>query len=298
MRYYNVGDDIFLFGFSRGAYTARFLAEMLDHVGLLSAGNEEMCRFAWKAFQKWQCRTEATEKEREQKKFLMNYMFAFRETFSRPVHRYVSFPTRFQGTELTTCSIRFLGLFDTVNSVPRFENALMKRSKFPYTARSTAKVIRHAVAIDERRAKFRQDLISELKPTREAHYRRRHHHLHLWDEAETEKKAEVDEMTRGRASTESHTDPLERVQPRLQVPRFRDSSEVSGVRSLSPNMGGGKEEDGDSFMTSASQDSLFAMRRNNGIWASDEDSDGEEQDIKEVWFPGCHAVSVSLLPPS
>jgi uncharacterized protein (DUF2235 family) len=36
MRYYLPGDDIFLFGFSRGAYTARFLAEMLDHVGLLS----------------------------------------------------------------------------------------------------------------------------------------------------------------------------------------------------------------------------------------------------------------------
>lgn len=53
MRYYNVGDDIFLFGFSRGAYTARFLAEMLDHVGLLSAGNEEMATFAWKAFERW-----------------------------------------------------------------------------------------------------------------------------------------------------------------------------------------------------------------------------------------------------
>ncbi|KAF2441362.1 hypothetical protein P171DRAFT_488916 [Karstenula rhodostoma CBS 690.94] len=48
MRYYNPGDDIFFFGFSRGTYTARFLAEMLDHVGLLSAGNEEICDFAWK----------------------------------------------------------------------------------------------------------------------------------------------------------------------------------------------------------------------------------------------------------
>jgi uncharacterized protein (DUF2235 family) len=65
MRYYTPGDDIYFFGFSRGAYTARFLAEMLDHVGLLSvsrsvvmvisdrltltqAGNEEMCQFAWK----------------------------------------------------------------------------------------------------------------------------------------------------------------------------------------------------------------------------------------------------------
>jgi uncharacterized protein (DUF2235 family) len=39
MRYYTPGDDIFFFGFSRGAYTARFLAEMLDHVGLLSVSN-------------------------------------------------------------------------------------------------------------------------------------------------------------------------------------------------------------------------------------------------------------------
>jgi len=30
MQYYSPGDDIFMFGFSRGAYTARFLAEMLD----------------------------------------------------------------------------------------------------------------------------------------------------------------------------------------------------------------------------------------------------------------------------
>jgi uncharacterized protein (DUF2235 family) len=40
MRYYTPGDDIYFFGFSRGAYTARFLAEMLDHVGLLSVGTE------------------------------------------------------------------------------------------------------------------------------------------------------------------------------------------------------------------------------------------------------------------
>jgi uncharacterized protein (DUF2235 family) len=39
MRYYTPGDDIFFFGFSRGAYTARFLAEMLDHVGLLSVSD-------------------------------------------------------------------------------------------------------------------------------------------------------------------------------------------------------------------------------------------------------------------
>jgi uncharacterized protein (DUF2235 family) len=50
MRYYRPGDDIFMFGFSRGAYTARFLAEMIDHVGLLSQGNEELIRFGISTF--------------------------------------------------------------------------------------------------------------------------------------------------------------------------------------------------------------------------------------------------------
>jgi len=79
---------------------------------------------------------------------MYTFMKNFRETFSRPVHR-----------------IRFLGLFDTVNSVPRFESAWMQRTKFPYTARSSAKVIRHAVSIDERRAKFRNDLVSGSNQT-------------------------------------------------------------------------------------------------------------------------------------
>lgn len=89
-------DDIFLFGFSRGAYVARFLAEMLDHVGLLSSGNEEMARFAWKAFAQWQERQDRTEEEAKKKKAMFIYLQAFRETFSRPVRR-----------------IRFMGLFDT-----------------------------------------------------------------------------------------------------------------------------------------------------------------------------------------
>lgn len=157
MRFYSPGDEIYIFGFSRGAYIARFLAEMLDHVGLLSHGNEEMVSFAWKAFSQWQCRRAAGEDDVEgqmKKRQMYEFMKGFRETFSRPVRR-----------------IQFLGLFDTVNSVPRFETAWMERSKFPYTARSSAKVIRHAVSIDERRAKFRQDLMYQ------SHKHHREHHL-------------------------------------------------------------------------------------------------------------------------
>ncbi|PKX88906.1 T6SS phospholipase effector Tle1-like catalytic domain-containing protein [Aspergillus novofumigatus IBT 16806] len=168
MRYYCPGDRIYFFGFSRGAYVARFLAEMLDKIGLLEAGNEELIHFVWKTFAKWQQRSGNTEEEKTEKEKLEQYMRAFKETFCHPVS-----------------NLCFLGLFDTVNSVPRFERAWMRRhSRFPYTARTSAKVIRHAVSIDERRAKFRQDLISDVTPTRREHrFRLRQHlekhHMHL-----------------------------------------------------------------------------------------------------------------------
>jgi hypothetical protein len=229
-----------------------------------------MARFAWKAFQKWQVRHDHTAKEKEQKKYLLNFMCAFRETFSRPVHR-----------------IRFLGLFDTVNSVPRFENAMMQRSKFPYTARSTAKVIRHAVAIDERRAKFRQDLISELKETKEKtphRYRHRRHHLsqHSSEDDTKDEDDEKEEQSRGRTESVVCDPPS----GRLEIPaNFRDASEVSGIRSLSPYMTA-QDDDRGSTMTSISRDSLSAIRHiGDDSW----DSDSEVQDIKEVWFSGCHA---------
>ncbi|KAL8683261.1 MAG: hypothetical protein Q9186_000763 [Xanthomendoza sp. 1 TL-2023] len=92
-------DDIFLFGFSRGAYIARFLAEMLDHVGLLSNGNEEMAYFAWKAFAQWKERQDDNEDDKKKKHEMYEFLKAFRETFSRPVRR-----------------IRFMGLFDSEKS--------------------------------------------------------------------------------------------------------------------------------------------------------------------------------------
>jgi len=107
MRYYQDGDDIYLFGFSRGAYIARFLSEMLDHVGLLSKGNEELVRFVWKTFARWQQRNNGNEDAKEKERELFKFMKAFRETFSRPVRR-----------------IRFLGLFDTVNSVSKVRKTI------------------------------------------------------------------------------------------------------------------------------------------------------------------------------
>lgn len=296
-------DDIFLFGFSRGAYVARFLAEMLDHVGLLSAGNEEMARFAWKAFAQWQERQDKSEEEAQKKKEMLTFLQGFRETFSRPVRR-----------------IRFMGLFDTgmaslnhrepasypssVNSVPRFENAWMQRSKFPYSARSSAKVIRHAVSIDERRAKFRSDLISEAKPQHK-HKHQHHRHKQPPDEQHEEKREDrrngttrrepepksasdrfrrpsqsrpPPETTNRFAPRFSAQDEEGRLMPRLSSPPGGRMRSISAVRDV--------EEDASSIITDISQTSIAPPRPPDDEDDLDEEA---EQDIEELWFPGCHA---------
>lgn len=158
MRFYYPGDVIYMFGFSRGAYVARILSEMLDHVGLLEPGNEGKVPYVWSVFAKWgRCSIsrEASQKERDE---TYRYMKALRETFCRPVSQ-----------------VRFLGLFDTVNSIPRFE---IYRSKFPFpfATRTSAKSIRHALSIDEHRAKFREEPFTRAKLSTESSRSRSHDH--------------------------------------------------------------------------------------------------------------------------
>ena len=50
MANYRAGDRIYLFGFSRGAYTALALAGMLRTVGLLSPGAENLVPYALKLY--------------------------------------------------------------------------------------------------------------------------------------------------------------------------------------------------------------------------------------------------------
>ncbi|ETI23807.1 hypothetical protein G647_05613 [Cladophialophora carrionii CBS 160.54] len=259
MRYYSCEDDLYFFGFSRGAYTARFLAEMLDHIGLLAAGNEELIRFAWKTYAKWAARSndgskEAHKAEKEQYEF----MRGFRETFSRPVRR-----------------IRFLGLFDTVNSVPRFESAWMQRSKFPYTARSSAKVIRHAVSIDERRAKFRQDLIGG---SHQQHADHTEPEMHRYE-------SDLAQMNEKVENQESHEQ-----KSTQQGPRIAFSNSIGGHLSVPDQVA--PKSSSDSLagpMHSASTEHLrerpkSPRRHARRTWSGAR----RPQDIQEVWFAGGH----------
>ena len=52
MQTYTSGDRICLFGFSRGAYTARALAGMVHKVGLLPAYNQQQVPFAYHMYKR------------------------------------------------------------------------------------------------------------------------------------------------------------------------------------------------------------------------------------------------------
>lgn len=144
MRYFSSGDDIYIFGFSRGAYTARFLAEMVQTIGLLSQGNEEMVLFAWSTFSEYQ-QSRGRDPQTPEDQARVQYMNEFKNTFCR------------QGVK-----IYFLGLFDCVNSVGQFEIPLFRKS-YRNIANPAATNIRHAVSIHERRLKFKPALLTQDK---------------------------------------------------------------------------------------------------------------------------------------
>ncbi|KAH8899928.1 hypothetical protein GQ53DRAFT_869172 [Thozetella sp. PMI_491] len=277
MRFYCPGDEIYVFGFSRGAYTARFLAEMLDYVGLLSHGNEEMISFAWKAFSQWQCRRSNTTPEGiKKKKEMYAFLKGFRETFSRPVRR-----------------IRFLGLFDTVNSVPRFETAWMERSKFPYTARTSAKVVRHAVSIDERRAKFRQDLIYQSGSKSKSKAKRDgegHHHHHLLHHHHHHAKPEPGEKFRRRSSAATLTalKPTAEDRGRRQTVGTIDTDIIARFRSRSRGTRPSTKDHHSALPSDGASVASVVEPHTEDDEHNFESDDEAEPDIDEVWFSGGH----------
>ena len=50
MDFWEPGDQVFLFGFSRGAYTVRLLAGMLHALGLLPRGNQNLVPYVMRLF--------------------------------------------------------------------------------------------------------------------------------------------------------------------------------------------------------------------------------------------------------
>ncbi|KAH9178543.1 hypothetical protein EDB89DRAFT_954272 [Lactarius sanguifluus] len=119
MRNYNAGDRVCLFGFSRGAYTARALAGMLHKVGLLSKDNTEQIPFAYQLY--------ASDHPDD-----LDLVEGFKKTFCRNV------------------PIDFVGVWDTVAST-----GIILSKTLPFAeVNTTIRVFRQALALDERRVKF------------------------------------------------------------------------------------------------------------------------------------------------
>ncbi len=120
---YEQDDYVYLFGFSRGAFTARALAGMLHKCGLLEKGSNNLISYATRMYRYGKSLTAK----------------GFKNTFSRE------------------CRPHFIGVWDTVKSV-----GLIRPRKFPNAILNPDLNIGiHAISIDEKRSKFRPNLWDE-----------------------------------------------------------------------------------------------------------------------------------------
>ena len=129
METYKQGDKLYLFGFSRGAFTVRSLAGMLYKVGLLRPDNENLIEYAAKLYN-----------------IEGNSQIArgFKETFCVP------------------CPVHFIGVWDTVSSL-----AMNARKRWHNSSLNPeAKCGCQALAIDEQRKDFPPSIWDENKLAR------------------------------------------------------------------------------------------------------------------------------------
>jgi uncharacterized protein (DUF2235 family) len=147
MNTYDDGDRIYLFGFSRGAYTARALASLLDGYGLLCRGNESHIPYMLRLFQTGMKQARSAAKKARKTGATATTSISldapFKEVFSHDVH------------------LHFVGLWDTVSSVGLITQPL----RLLYSAQN--RIIhygRHAISLDERRSFFQDNLWGEPLP--------------------------------------------------------------------------------------------------------------------------------------
>ena len=163
MRHYRPGTKIYVFGFSRGAFTARFLSRMISHVGLLSIGNDELVPFAYQVYQKYEQNRGGQEVKHK------DFMNTFKRYFCRTERDIAKHNNEAISDNESGIKVHFLGLFDCVSSVGNLDIPFFQKNPPLPAVRGTARHIRHAVAIDERRVKFKAALFSQEQKKDESH---------------------------------------------------------------------------------------------------------------------------------
>jgi uncharacterized protein (DUF2235 family) len=142
---YEEGDQIWLFGFSRGAYTVRVLAAFLHVIGLLRRDQLNIVGYAFAAYKKASADRIAAEDGIEEDAGLQKTALAMAWHFGRVAGG-------------RAVQIAFIGVWDTVASVivPRDDTLLPELQTLLYTRTNlSVKTFRQAISIDERRRMFR-----------------------------------------------------------------------------------------------------------------------------------------------
>lgn len=146
---FNDGDELFIFGFSRGAFTARSLSGFISRCGLLKAGAPLSIKQLYDRYRKGLSIPTIDH--------LLNHPPAvptleeqWMVTYSRPIH------------------IKFVGVFDTVGSlgIPLSISQYKSAHAFLNTGlRFSNTFAAHALAIDEHRPDFEPTLWTRSVPT-------------------------------------------------------------------------------------------------------------------------------------
>ncbi len=124
MDHFEEGDKIFLFGFSRGAHTVRRLACVLEKLGILYKGSDNMIPYVIRMYNKDED---------------LEIIKKFRYTYTKK------------------CPVHFMGVWDTVSALTK----LIPRSKLDGKSSKEITHIYHAVAIDEKRLQFPPNLFDQ-----------------------------------------------------------------------------------------------------------------------------------------
>ncbi|KAF5309614.1 hypothetical protein D9611_013959 [Ephemerocybe angulata] len=219
MQNYAAGDKICIFGFSRGAYTARSLAGMLHKIGLLPPYNAEQIPFAYQMYLNTEKSGWAQSNE-------------FKRTFSINV------------------DIEFVGVWDTVASV-----GLIPDIRLPFTtSNAVVKTFRHAVSLDERRAKFKAN---------------------LWNTPD-DKDANLG-LPLPPPSEEVPPTPTEATSTAVEAKPGSGFTQRKGKSQVKRPVGVKQADKGN--------DDLSVLERTHSHHRGGE---RKPTDIKEVWFAGCH----------
>ncbi|MDI1254790.1 MAG: DUF2235 domain-containing protein [Flavobacterium sp.] len=131
---YAKGDEIYLFGFSRGAYTVRSLSGLIRNCGVLKP---EYLNFVDKAYELYRNKNDYSKPDDDM-------MLAFRRNYC---------------IDDNITRIKFIGVWDSVGSLgiplPAWKMYNIERYKFhDVTLSSTVDYAYHALAVDERRKPF------------------------------------------------------------------------------------------------------------------------------------------------